>query len=208
MAAKDNFVDDTMYFLEQQFVKVYSNNQITSNVEKMFGMKYTSSIPKGLTLDWTYGGTAQTTRVKSVTQERNSKEVYVVFTSNTLSKRWTAPNTFLPPPGAYSQQACGGSGNLTFICDIYRPGLIPECTPNGAELTTLTGNDLFYRYRVTPEGKLIKPRPIFVSEHVINPGHTGGSITTLADGKILYSTRDMTVYVLNFRLPCLICQLH
>jgi len=201
MAAMDNFVGDTMYFLEQQFGKIYSYNQTTSKVKKVFDMKYTSSIPKGLTLDWTYGGAAQTTRVKSVTQGQNSKQVYVVFTSTTLPKGWKAPDASLPPPGAYSQWACGGSGDLTFIRDIYRPGLIPDCAPNGAGLTTLTGYDVFYRFRVTPEGKLVKPRPFFVSEHAITPGHTGGGITTLADGKILYSTGDMTVYGLDGSYP-------
>ena len=51
MAAMDNFLGDTMYSLEQQFGKIYSYNQITSKVKKVFDIKYTSRIPKGLTLD-------------------------------------------------------------------------------------------------------------------------------------------------------------
>merc|ERR1712160_146428 len=87
------------------------------------------------------------------------------------------------------------------VRDIYRVGLIPECSDNGAGLTTLTGYDVFYKFKVNSKGNLRKPKPFFVSEHAITPGHLGGGIATVADGKILYSTGDMTVYGLDGSYP-------
>lgn len=201
MMPMDNFVGDTMYFLEQQFGKIYAYDQTTSEVRKVFDMKksrLTLGLTEDLTLDWTYGGAGQTTRVKSMTQGKKSNEVYIVFTSTTLPEGWTEPDAFLPPSGAYSQWVCYGQH---FVRDIYRVGLIPECSDNGAGLTTLTGYDVFYKLKVNSKGNLRKPKPFFVSEHAITPGHLGGGIATVADGKILYSTGDMTVFGLDGSYP-------
>jgi len=207
MQPMDNFVGDTIYFLEQQFGKIYSYNHNTSEVNKVFDMSNTASIPEGLTLDWEYGGAGQTYRVKSVTQGKNKNFIYVVFTSSTLPKGWDSPDSGLPPPGTYSQWVCGAGNQTTFVRDIYRPGVIPACAPNGAGLPSLTGYDVFYRYRVNPNGRLRNPTPFFVGEHSIVPGHLGGGIVTVpkgsgADrGKILYSTGDCTVYGLDGSYP-------
>jgi len=202
MMPMDNFVGDTMYFLEQQFGKIYSYSQTTSEVKKRFDMDNAKSIPAGLTLNWEYPGAAQTFKVKSMTQGKNKNFVYVVFTSSTLPDGWNAPDTGLPPPGTYSQWVCGNDKNQsTFVRDIYRPGTIPACAMNGAGAPAFTAYDVFYRYSVTPKGKLRKPKAFFVHEHSVNPGHLGGGITTVDNGKILYSTGDCTFFGLDGSYP-------
>lgn len=198
MAVMDNFEGDTIYFLDQQFGKIYSYDHETSSTSTVFDID-SSKIPKGLTFDWQYGVAASTFKVKAMTQGSKSNEIYIVFTSSTLPKGWTKPDAKLPPPGAYSQYACGPD-DPTFIRDIYRPGVLPECTDNYAGVKTFVAYDVFYKYSVV-NGNLRHPKPFFVSETPVLPGHMGGGIVSVDNGKILYSTGDCTVFGVDGSYP-------
>ena len=102
MAVMDNFDGNIIYFLEQQFGKIYSYNHVSGNVKTIFDME-TSTIPDGLSLDdWVSPGTQFNFRVKAMTQGSSSDKVIVVFSSSTLPTGWTEPDGTLPPAGAYS----------------------------------------------------------------------------------------------------------
>jgi len=194
MHVMDNFDGDTIYFLDQQFGLITSYDHSTSETKLVFDIA-SSDIPDGLTLDYIYGSAGQIFKVKSMTQGSSSDEVYVVFSSTTLPTGWTEADATLPPAGAYSQWVCGPD-NPTWVRDIYRPGTIPECSNNGAGLVALTGYDVFYKYTVV-DGDLTSPEPFFVSETVALPGHMGGGIVTVDNGKVLYSNGDCTIFGLD-----------
>uniref|UniRef100_A0A7S3QGA5 Phytase-like domain-containing protein n=1 Tax=Chaetoceros debilis TaxID=122233 RepID=A0A7S3QGA5_9STRA len=190
MQSMDNFDGDTIYFLDQKFGMIYSFDTSTSETKTVLDMKSSDNIPEGLTLDWSYGSSGQTYKVKSMSQGTSSDEVIVVFTSSTLPPGWTEADSKLPAPGAFGAYVCGG---VTWIPDIYRPGVIPECFDTQKGLPSLTGYDTFYKYTVV-NGELTKPEPFFVSESNIAPGHLGGGIVPVDDGRILWSTGDCNVF--------------
>jgi len=189
----DNFDGDTIYFLDQKLGVIHSFDTSTSETKTVLDMSSSDNIPEGLTLDWDYGSSGQTYKVKSMSQGTSSDEVIVVFTSSTLPPGWTEADSKLPAPGAFGAYVCGPGEKTTWIKDIYRPGVIPKCFDNGADLLTLTGYDTFYKYTVV-NGELTKPEPFFVSESNIAPGHLGGGIVPVDDGRILWSTGDCNVY--------------
>jgi len=86
---------------------------------------------------------------------------------------------------------------LTFHCNI-RPGTLPDCYDVVGGLTCLTIYDVFYKYTFK-NGALTDPKPFFVAEFAVNPGHQGGGITTMSNGNILYSTGDCTTFGLDGR---------
>ena len=116
MYAADNFDGDTMYFLDQKEGLIFSYDSSTSKVKKIFD-KDTSSIPAGLDLDWTYGGSNIEFRVKNMSQGPTSDTVIVVFNSATLPKGWKEADTKLPAPDAYSKKVCRTN---ELVEDIYR----------------------------------------------------------------------------------------
>ncbi len=202
MDVMDNFDGPMIFFLDQKNGMIYSYDSITSSTETIFDMKNTSDIPDGLTLDWVFSNTNALYKVKAMTQGQSSDEVIVVFTSSTLPPGWTKSDSSLPPPGAYGKFGCEDedTGKREWIADIYRPGALPACVVLGGQQGTLTGYDVFYKYTLT-NGKLSDPRPFFVSESNISPGHLGGGIATIEDGTILWSPGDCTLYGLDGWYP-------
>lgn len=194
MAVMDNFDGDVMYFLDQQNAKIYSYDHTTGVVNTVFDKDSASTtIPDGLSLDWIAPGASFDFKIKAMTQGPSSNEVIVVFGSSTLPNGWTTPDATLPPKGAYGMYMCGGAANGTvWVPDIYRIGSLPYCFEReGAE--AITTYDVFYTYSVV-DGALTNPEAFFVSENQISPGHMGGGIVTVDDGKILWSTGDCTIY--------------
>jgi len=193
MQLMDNFDGDVLYIVEQQFGKIYSYDTSTDMTKTVFDVD-SSPIPSGLTLDWQHGA-AQTFKVKSMTQGSSSDEVIVVFSSTTLPDGWTAPDATLPPPGAYGMWMCGGKVNGTvWVDDIYRIGELPYCF-DGRPDSFMT-YDVFYKYYVV-DGELTNPQAFFASENQVSPGHMGGGIVTVPDGRILWSPGDCTIYGLD-----------
>jgi hypothetical protein len=189
MAPMDNFDGHTIYFLDQKFGMIYSFDTLTSETKTLFDMN-SSDIPDGLTLDWTFGSSGQVYKVKAMSQGTSKDEIIVVFTSSTLPSGWAEADSKLPPPEAYGVYACGPDPEkITWIKDIYRAGVTPDCYASGAGTSTLTGYDTFYKYKIV-DGQLTNPEPFFVSECNVAIGHLGGAIITLDDGNILWSTGD------------------
>jgi len=196
MAPMDNFDGNSIYFMDQKNGRIYSYNTVSQDAQTIFDMD-TDPIPEGLTLDWLYTGSAQTYRVKSMTQGLSSDEVIVVFTSSTLPKGWTEADAKLPAPGAFGKWVCSpeSEGGMVWIGDIYRPGQLPKCFQNGDLSESFVGYDTFYRFKIV-NGKLHYPTPFFVSESAVLTGHLGSGIVTV-DDKVLWSTGDCTVYGLD-----------
>lgn len=194
MAAMDNFDGNVIYFLDQNNGLIFSYDASTSETKTIFDMA-TSPIPAGLTLDWAYGPASQTYRVKAMTQGSSSDEVIVVFTSSTLPSGWSAPDSSLPPPDAYGRWVCkpDSAGGMVWWSDIYRPGVIPDCFDGNQGAPSFVGYDSFYKYKLV-NGELTDPIPFFVSEHTVLPGHLGGGVATMDDGRILWSVGDCTVF--------------
>eukprot|EP00548_Thalassiothrix_antarctica_P008021 CAMPEP_0194142260 /NCGR_PEP_ID=MMETSP0152-20130528/11575_1 /TAXON_ID=1049557 /ORGANISM="Thalassiothrix antarctica, Strain L6-D1" /LENGTH=523 /DNA_ID=CAMNT_0038841171 /DNA_START=287 /DNA_END=1858 /DNA_ORIENTATION=- len=192
MNVYDNFNGDFIFFVDQNNGIIYSHEGgcTVGEVAKVWDMSV-DSIPDGLTLDWAYASAPQIFRVKSMTQGPDN-EIIVVFTSSTLPTGWTESDASLPAPGAVQRYACR-EDSLSLVEDIFRVSTVPECADLGAGAVTFTGYDSFYRFTMV-SGKLTNPVPFFVSESHVSPGHLGGGVTTLPDGKILWSTGDCTVY--------------
>lgn len=190
MMVADNF-DDKLFFLDQQFGKIYCYiPDDGGNATKVFDMDDESTIPDGLTLDWLGPGAAQTNKVHMVSQGKTSDEIYVVFQSTTLPTSWTEADAPLPPPGAYPGYMCKSDGNSTFVRDIYRVGEVPSCVDNLFQaFTTFTIYNVFYKFTLS-NGKLTDPVPFFVLENQLQAGHLGGGMTTIENGKILWSVGD------------------
>jgi len=192
MAVMDNFDGDVIYFLDQQNAKIYSYDHTTGAVNTVFDKDSASTIPDGLSLDWISPGASFDFKVKAMTQGPSSNEVIVVFGSSTLPTGWTTPDGTLPPEGAYGMHMCGGAVNGTvWVPDIYRMESFPYCFKNAGK--ALLTYDVFYKYSVV-DGALTNPEAFFVSESQVSPGHMGGGIVTVDDGKILWSTGDCTIF--------------
>ena len=80
----------------------------------------------------------------------------------------------------------------------FRIGTIPDCFQIGVGLTALTNYDVFYKYTFK-NGALTDPKPFFVAEISVSPGHLGGGIATLPNGNLLYSPGDCTVFGVDGR---------
>jgi len=201
MQPMDNFSGDSIYFLDQLFGKVYSYNQATktTSTEPIFDMN-TSKLPDGVTLDWDLGSAGQTYKVKSMTKTPTTNKVVLVMTSSTLPVGWNKADAELPAKGAYSQWVCGPDQPF-WMRDIFRPGVLPACSDVGSGQTTFTGYDVFVTYTINDDGNLKNPRPFFVAENYVGPGHLGGGIATLNDGDILYSVGDCSHFGLDGTYP-------
>lgn len=201
MAPFDNFRGNTIFFVDQKEGIIYSHTggSKKSAVTKVWDMSE-DDIPSGLTLDWEFtASSAATYRVKSMSQGKGS-DIIVVLTSSTLPTGWTEADATLPAAGAIPKYACRGTEGqeLEYVEDIYRVGTLPDCSPFGG--TSLTGYDSFYKMKLV-NGKLTNPRPFFVSETQIVPGHLGGGILFLPDRKLLWATGDCTVFGLDGSYP-------
>ena len=154
-----------------------------------------SDLPAGVTLDWDLGSAGQTYKVKSMTRGDLADEVILVMTSSTLPTGWDKADATLPAEGAYSKWVCGPDDHY-FFRDIYRPGVVPNCSDNGAGLEPFTGYDVFAKYTLAG-GKLTSPSPFFVAESYVGSGHLGGGIAYVDSGRILYSVGDCTHFGLD-----------
>uniref|UniRef100_A0A7S3V8H0 Glucose/Sorbosone dehydrogenase domain-containing protein n=1 Tax=Chaetoceros debilis TaxID=122233 RepID=A0A7S3V8H0_9STRA len=160
----------------------------------------TSQLPAGVTLDWNLGSAGQTYKVKSMTETHSLNEVILVMTSSTLPVGWDKADAELPAKGAYSQWVCGPE-EFFWMRDIFRPGVLPVCSDVGAGQESFTGYDVFVTYAINDEGNLNNPRPFFVAENYVGPGHLGGGIATLGNGDILYSVGDCSHFGIDGTYP-------
>merc|ERR1711982_118566 len=151
-------------------------------------------IPDGLTLEYN-GGSAFLFKVKTMSQGPSEDSVYVVFSSTTLPKGWNKPDAPLPPAGKYFGFLCYKDNTTmpVFARDIYRLGTVPDCFPNGGGTEAFSIYDVFYKFDYA-NGKLKNPKPFFVLENQLSPGHLGGGIATLDSGMLLFSTGDGLPY--------------
>lgn len=159
----------------------------------------TSSLPDGVSLDWV-GSNGQTYKVKAMTKSTDANKVVLVMTSSTLPLGWNEADAKLPARGAYSQWVCGPDEPF-WIRDIFRPGVLPNCSNVGAGLETFTGYDVFVTYTIGTTGNLKNPQPFFVVENYVGPGHLGGGIVTLGNGDILYSVGDCSHFGIDGTYP-------
>ena len=196
MNVEDNF-EDSLFFLDQLMGKIYYYDG--DSVSNVFDIA-TSTIPDGITLDWTsaHVGAAQTNKVHAMTQGSSSDEVYVVFTSTTLPSEFTEAQAKLPAEGAFPGYICP---TPQFTRDLYRIGDDVDC------LSTETIYNVFYKYSLGSDGSLSDPEAFFVVENQLSPGHLGGGIVTLDDGRVLWSVGDCIPYGADGRyVPQMDCQ--
>lgn len=200
MAPMDNMADgsNVIYFLDQKFGVIYSYNHDSGATTKIFDINE-DTIPDGMTLDYKFDNSLSSYRVKAMTKGPSPGTVIVVYTSTTLPTGWAEADARMPAPNAFGQWVCGPTPDrLTSLPDIYRPGTLPICADTGGGQPVLVGNDVFVQYDVTDAvtGMLDfdNPEPFFVAESYLGPGHLGGGIVTVDDGRILYSMGDCTMY--------------
>lgn len=189
MQAEDS-VDGSLFFLDQLYGKIYLYDESSSDVTKIFDMA-TSTIPDGLTLDWVsmHTGTGQINRVHAMTTGSSSDEVIIVFTSTTLPPEYSEAHAQLPPEGAFPGFVCGDENNEPQLArDLYRIGSDVSC------LSSETIYNVFYKYTIDSEGTLSNPVPFFSLENQLTPGHFGGGIATVDDGRVLWSVGDCLPY--------------
>ena len=188
MMVQDNFDDGTLYFLDQLMGKIYSYDESSSDVSMVFDMSSDGVIPDGVTLDWTnlHGGAAQTQRVHAMSKGSTSEEVYVVLTSTTLPTEYSKAHAQLPAEGAFPGFVCA---EPQLARDLYRIGDDVDCG-----LSSQTIYNVFVKYTVAADGQLGNPVPFFSLENQLTAGHLGGGITTLDDGRVLWSVGDCLPY--------------
>lgn len=190
MGVADNF-DSKLYFLDQSLGRIYCYDPSgTEDPTKIFDMTDLSDVPDGLTLDFATPGASQAFRVHQMAKGKTSDEVIVVFSSSTLPTGYTVADASLPAEGAYPGYMCNGEA---FVRDIYRAGTLPDCVDSGAGFTSFTIYDVFYKYTLV-DGALTSPQPFFALENQMLPGHLGGGIAAVDDGRILWSVGDCTLY--------------
>lgn len=199
MAPFDNFRGNTIFFVDQKEGIIYSHTggSTVSEVTKVWDMNE-DDIPSGLELDYeSNSSSASIYRVKAMAQGKGS-DIIVVFTSGTLPTGWTEADATLPAAGAIPKYGC--RDNSGYVEDIYRIGDIPDCADFFSWVTTRTVYDVFYKMKLV-DGKLVNPRPFFVSEAQALPGHLGSGILFLPNRKLLWSTGDCTVFGLDGSYP-------
>jgi hypothetical protein len=185
---------DMVFFLDQFKGKIYCHSgNAGDEVMKIWDMSE-DEIPAGLDLSNASFGAAQQFKVHAMTQGAYKNQVIVVFSSQTLPAGWTEPDAPLPAAGKYSGYACDRDGETpVFVRDIYRMGTLPDCSMSGAGVESIPIYNVFYKFKLD-EGKLTNPRPFFVLENQLLPGHLGGGIETLDNGNILWSTGDCLLF--------------
>jgi len=180
-----------LYFMNQMLGIIYSYDNAT--VKKIWDMEE-NEIPSGLDLNF-YGSPGQTFKVHNIVEGENADEIIVVLTSKTLPTGWSEPDAPLPAPGAYSGYVCKSPDNTTFVRDIYRMGVLPECVANNGGFETFTIYNVFYKFTFDESGQLANnPTPFFVIENQMVPGHLGGGAVALEGGKILWSVGDCLLF--------------
>ena len=181
MNVEDN-VDGSLFFLDQLMGRIYFYDLSSSDVTKIFDMT-TSTIPDGITLDWvnSHAGIGQTNRVHAMTKGSATDEVIIVFTSTTLPDEYTKAHAQLPPEGAFPGFVCP---EPQLARDLYRIGDDVDC------LSSETIYNVFFKYTIDSDGTLSNPVPFFSLENQLTPGHFGGGIATVDDGRILWSVGD------------------
>ncbi len=134
-----------------------------------------------------FAGAGQVNRVHAMTKGSSEDEVIIVFTSTTLPSAYTEAHAQLPPEGAYPGYICS---TPLFVRDLYRIG------DDGADcgVGSFTVYNVFYKYTIAADGTLSDPVPFFSLENQFIPGHFGGGITTVDDGRILWSVGDCLIY--------------
>jgi len=196
MMPADNL--DRLYFMDQQFGKIYCYDEADKSVKKVFDMSTPEQqLPEGIDLSWTYGTAAQTQKVHAMSQGRSIHEVYVVLMSKTLPAGWTQADATLPAEGAFPGYACKdgvGFNETHFFPDMYRMGLQPDCFSSGSGLESFTGYEVFTSFFVHPTQGFVNPNVFFVSEIQVTHGHMGGGIVTVEDGKILWGVGDCLLF--------------
>ena len=83
MAVADNF-DDKVFFLDQLMGKIYCYDPSSGDEPALLFDMATSTIPGGLTLDYSAPGASQVFRVHMMSKGKTADEVYIVFSSSTL----------------------------------------------------------------------------------------------------------------------------
>jgi len=192
MMVADNF-DDKVFFLDQLMGKIYSYDPESSEEPALLFDMNTSEIPAGLTLNFNYPGAAQANRVHMMSKGKTANEVYVVFSSSTLPTGYSKADAGLPAEGAYPGYMCDGYETV-FVRDLYRVGLLPLCAgsaPGG--FASFTIYNVFYKFTIS-NGVLANPDPFFVLENQLLPGHLGGGMATVHNGKLLWSVGDCLQY--------------
>ena len=185
MNVEDNF-DDSLYFIDQLMGKIYSYDDSSSSVSKVFDISE-SDIPDGVTLDWvtSHAGAAQTNKVHALSKGATSDEIYVVFSSTTLPTEYSEAHAKLPAEGAFPGYVCQ---EPQFARDLYRIGDDVDC------LSSETIYNVFCKYTIAEDGSWSSPVPFFSLEQQLTPGHLGGGIVTLDDGKVLWGVGDCLPY--------------
>lgn len=84
------------------------------------------------------------------------------------------------------------------IVNVLRLGTVPDCFNNGGGIASPTNYDVFYKYTFN-NGALTDPKPFFVAEISVSPGHLGGGIATMPNGNLLYSPGDCTFFGVDGR---------
>lgn len=160
------------------------------NPVKIFDME-TSEIPSGLTLNFDYPAASQTNRVHMMSKGRANDEVYIVFSSTSLPEGWNEADGKLPTEDEFPGYFCG---NETLpVSDLYRVGTIPDCVSMGAGINATTIYNTFYKYTLSGD-TLSDPKAFFVQANQLLPGHLGGGMTTVDNGKVLWSVGDCLMY--------------
>jgi hypothetical protein len=171
MMAVEGF-SDRIYFIDQKEGILYEYPTEGSRAGSVENVFYFDSI-EGLTATSEYAYEL----IHSVAPGSTDEEIYVVLSSTTLPKGITADLT-LPNPSIYQ---------------VYQA--IDETFVDALTKWT-TVYKIFYKFKVGLDG-LKEPEPFFALETNQGPGHLGGGILTLNDGRILWAVGDGLPYGTN-----------